>query len=493
MKDEGLFFDLISFDPRGVNNTTPHLPCFPNGFALQAWLLEELDYGVRWSSDANIAYTYARAAALGRSCQRANPSNESIVRYVSTAQTAADMLEIIERHGQWREDQAARYMRRDVDSVPERLKWQKGEEKIMYWGQSYGTALGQTFATLYPSRISRMILDGVLDAEDYYAGLWQANLLDSDKIVAQYCRYCFEAGPSACPLYLAAGSEAIEERFVSILKDLKQHPIPLGSGDEGPSVVSYGDVHLYLLAALYFPTTWAEPFFHMMASIEAGRINETVLNGLKWGIAQPESISKVCHGEPFGEACLASLQYVSGLGALQSISCMDSIGAGATTQSLGDFKGDLKFMMNQSQWIATNWVQNRLACVGFDTKPAWAFSQDIGGATSHPILAIGNTYDTVTPLRNAQQIPQIFPGAKALQQDSEGHCSYSNPSLCTARYVRQYFQTGELPQNGAICEPEWRPFLGGVKHEGLDDDARLLDVLRSLEDTWAKDPIARVA
>ena len=124
------------------------------------------------------------------------------------------------------------------------------------------------------------------------------------------------------------------------------------------------------------------------------------------------------------------------------------------------------------------------------------------GNTSHPLLVIGNTHDTVCPLvkwvylivvleqhRNwsipsAQKIPSLFP-ATVLQQDSEGvhlfliaickttdlwqHCSYSNPSVCTGRAVREYFQTGILPSQGTICQPEYKPFIGCLKKDSNGD------------------------
>ncbi|KAJ5109509.1 hypothetical protein N7456_006184 [Penicillium angulare] len=51
-----------------------------------------------------------------------------------------------------------------------------------------------------------------------------------------------------------------------------------------------------------------------------------------------------------------------------------------------------------------------------------------------------------------------FSGAEVLHQNSVGHCSISADSNCTAGIVRKYFQTGELPTSGTVCEVNERPF-----------------------------------
>jgi len=58
----------------------------------------------------------------------------SIGRFVSTPNVARDMLHIVEK---------------------------LGDEKLKYWGFSYGTYLGLTFASLWPEKIERMVLDGL--------------------------------------------------------------------------------------------------------------------------------------------------------------------------------------------------------------------------------------------------------------------------------------------------------------------------------------------
>lgn len=103
------YFDIISFDPRGVNNTVPRLKCFPDPFNQQAWQLEISDYGLLWDSRSILGLEWARAKALGASCSRGH-NEDDMLRYVNTAQVIEDMVEIIERHREWREAEAKRVL-----------------------------------------------------------------------------------------------------------------------------------------------------------------------------------------------------------------------------------------------------------------------------------------------------------------------------------------------------------------------------------------------
>lgn len=78
--------------------------------------------------------------------------------------------------------------------------------------------------------------------------------------------------------------------------------------------------------------------------------------------------------------------------------------------------------------------------------------------------------DPVTPVRNAHKMAKGFHGAVALTQDSAGHCSASAFSRCTRSYIRQYFQTGELPPPGLICPADEMPFGPGPEGYGSEGD-----------------------
>lgn len=479
--DQGKLYDIVSFDPRGVNNTTPRLRCFRDAFAQQVWQLGATDYGLLWDSERVVGLEWARAAALGQSCAHGDDDDdEGMLRYVNTAQTVEDMRHLVEKLGEWR---AAEARRTASNHTYDGLAYRPGHEKLQYWGLSYGTLLGATFAALHPHRVGRMVLDGVVDPADHYAGAWRTQLQDSDAIVTQLSADCFAAGPRGCALHTGSSSADVEARLTSILQTLKDAPLPVDTvGGDGPVLITYGDVHLALLSAMYSPFAMAAPLFRLLPALERRDASDAEIVRLaarKQGALVPASARS---DEP--------VPYVSAMGAVQSIACMDSVGA-APPLTRATFRAYLAELRAQGRWISPSWARNRLACVGFDVAPVWrpalSFERQEWASPAHPLLLVGNTHDTVTPLRNAHRVAGLFPGSVVLQQDGEGHCSHAMPSLCTARVIREYMQTGTLPAQGTVCAPDVRPFVGCRRQASCSfqgEDRRLWDALVTLADPF---------
>lgn len=63
------------------------------------------------------------------------------------------------------------------------------------------------------------------------------------------------------------------------------------------------------------------------------------------------------------------------------------------------------------------------------------------------------------------------------------HTTGSSPSLCIAKEIRKYFQTGELPAPGTVCSTDFKPFLGAPKEPVMEvtemssTDQRLRDAV----------------
>lgn len=370
---EGKYFDILGFDPRGVKYTTPSLECFSNAFQQQMWLLDFQDYGTVWESDPTIGLEWAKMQALGSSC-----SSGDMVRYLNTAQVVEDIVEIIEKHGQWRAREAERLISlemiaaEETHSTRQRSLYHADKELLQYWGMSAGTILGQTFAAMHGDRVGRIVIDGVLNPDDYYSGSWLHNLQDSDKIMTKLSEYCFEAGPRDCPLHTGDSATDIERYIEKLVFGFRDDPIAVPAStvpDLGPQVVTFNDVYLRTIGALAFPFSMAESIFTQLAEIAKGNFTG-IAEFKKAQLQDTASLSKCQGATPNG--CFPE-RFFGLLSATATIECMDSSSRRSKNFTKDDFKAYYGELSKQSTWYSAAWARHRMFCVGFELEPAWTF------------------------------------------------------------------------------------------------------------------------
>lgn len=103
-----------------------------------------------------------------------------------------------------------------------------GQEDMIYWGFSYGTTLGQTYATMYPERSKRIVIDGVANINDTYRRLDpdQKQFSDTDKVLYGFFDECVKAGPDRCPLAsFGSTADELQEAVLSRVDKLKDEPL----------------------------------------------------------------------------------------------------------------------------------------------------------------------------------------------------------------------------------------------------------------------------
>ncbi|KAL6722282.1 hypothetical protein ACLMJK_001389 [Lecanora helva] len=398
------YFDVIAFDPRGVNNTTPHFTCFPNTLVQEIWSMQADAEVVLGSSDNAFANIWTRTTALSQGCTRriaeSNSPEDQLAFHINTSPVVADIVAVIEKHGQWREQEATRLLTerlltREVDAIRERTKWRRGEEKLLYWGLSYGTLIGATFATMQPQRIERVILDGVVDTSDYYSGEWLKNLQDTDREMDRFSQYCSEAGEKACPLYSTKGPLAIKGKFKSIVETLRNDPIGVSSDKNlAPDLITYTDVKRLISKAVYAPIQ----YWPLLASLllDLNHRNGTAFAAIKQASPPIHPLSKHCqHAAPYSQECIDPA--ISAGDSASAIVCSDGNGTHGMTQA--EFAEYAAQLREQSWLIGDVWAQIRLACVAWNIKPKWRFGGPFGGKTAKNMLFVGNKVDPVTPVR----------------------------------------------------------------------------------------------
>ena len=322
---------------------------------------------------------------------------------------------------------------------------------------------------MYPDKIRRLVIDGVYDAENYRAALWNTNIVDVDRVIDALFDFCHQAGPEHCPLYEPSPSK-IRQRLFRVLDNLKQNPVPVPLASP-PLIVT----HKALLARFFYSTNKPlADYGSVVDTIYAIETrNTTALTALAPLIVNPVECECDEHSTPAAHGASE---------AMFAIACSDG---DQHAWNLEEYKEWYKGLEAQSHLMAPMWGHYWMMCAEWKVRAKWRWTSPLAATnTSHPILVVSTKYDPCTPLADARMVQARYGGSGLLVQDSYGHCSLSSPSLCTAKHVRRYFEEGILPDEGTVCVVDELPFVGRRDPGGLRsmsvEDIRLLEVLKNL-------------
>jgi pimeloyl-ACP methyl ester carboxylesterase len=171
-------YEMVSFDPRGIGSSTPVANCFANDrLGRDGALLEQRGRG-SLDGDGALPYVLALQRAIGQRCEVADGSGVNggqIMGFMGTPNVARDLVQMVDKVAELRAREAGE---RDGDdrlelkrrSSPEDVDDDDDVPRLQYIGYSYGTALGNYFASMFPGRVGRLMLDGVVNADDYSGG-----------------------------------------------------------------------------------------------------------------------------------------------------------------------------------------------------------------------------------------------------------------------------------------------------------------------------------
>lgn len=456
LQTEGKYYDILGFDPRGIGWTEPAARCMPDSPSAWSWRLRQGTEGMLGSSDAALGRLWAMTHAYGTSCKLGMDGEEGpdIKQYMSTASVARDMIEIAEKHAEWAAEKttelaAKKSLKRSGCGRTAASQYQRGQVKLQYWGFSYGTYLGATFSSMFPDRVSRVILDGVVNAHDYNNALGQGSLADTEKDMSSFYTSCLYSGPEACPLATPTSTvHDIEERVQKIIKSLYHSPIAINS-PYGPELFTYTDLNSIIFSSLYTPAFVFPTVAHILAAVEAG------------GGAFLENIAIALRGaHVYSCPVNGSAPYGPSLSEVPTFAILCGDGVDQTSLDIPGFEQYWELLQGISPAAGSLWAMLKMSCAAWPIKPLFSWGQDerFQGNTSHPILWISNTADPVTPLKSGRAMADKFPGSVVLVQDSAGHCSLSTPTACTVKAVKEYFQSGALPDPEIVCIPPTSPF-----------------------------------
>jgi pimeloyl-ACP methyl ester carboxylesterase len=197
-------YDFVSFDPRGVGTSEPAVDC-----GLTNKQIDGVNFTEGAPRTAQQRTALIRAyGAIGKDCA-AHDAN--VVRWLDTASVA-----------------------RDIDVLRAALH----ESKVTWMGFSYGTKLGAVYAELFPKRVKRMVLDGVVPTNITYFGEGVEHARTEELGIKNYFATCPDRAPD-CPF--ASDPAQGQARLVALMNALRAHPLKVTTG-RGTGVVDDGYV-----------------------------------------------------------------------------------------------------------------------------------------------------------------------------------------------------------------------------------------------------------
>lgn len=245
IKATGAKYDIVSFDPRGVNASSVdiELTCFPGNPEARDNFVPE--------TSTTSEESWADANAIGKWCTAANKNTTA--HYGGTVAVVQDMIHFTKLQ--------ASLSGKNAD-----------EALIWYYGTSYGTVIGQTLAAMYPERVGRLLNVANVDGDSHYTHGYTPNAVeDADKGMTYFFNLCAEAGPKKCAFAANASSASdVEKKFDSLLAKLEIEPVQAIDPEFGsPRIITQYRVLSQIHSWLYAP---GSTFWYMAKGLE-GLVN----------------------------------------------------------------------------------------------------------------------------------------------------------------------------------------------------------------------------
>ncbi|WP_231331130.1 alpha/beta hydrolase [Actinomadura graeca] len=382
-------YDLIGFDPRGVGRSAP-VTCVDG---------RQMDrLAARDSTPDDAAEEKALADDAESYVRECQARSGRLLPHVGTAGAARDMDMI----------------RRAV-----------GDAKLHYFGVSYGTWLGGSYAHQHPGDVGRAVLDGAVDTRLTGADLALQQAAAFQRALGAFGTACAALGRRSCPL----GRDGTEVAASTgrILAGLDRAPLPAGGRRRLTESLGTSGV----AAALYSRRAW--PVLAQGLVDASKRRDGTllrVLADLQNGRREDGTYSNLA-------------------AAHTAISCAD----GTDRYTTADVRRLLPRFRAASPVFGAAMAWGLLRCTGWPYKGDDT-ARDVSAPSAAPILVVGTTGDPATPYAWAPRLTEALGGrATLLTLNGEGHGAYDTGDACVRRVVDAYLLDGRVPAAGAACGP----------------------------------------
>ena len=383
-------FDFVIWDPRGLGQSRPAL--------------------------ADCAVAMPQRPATG-------PVDWQRVLTQRQRELAASNRDCIARHRNLIPQMGTVEAAHDLDALRQAV----GDDRLSFWGISYGTVIGSTYAALFPGRVRALVLDGNVDPWIDLGGLRHSATAPDDAI-----RFFLQLHPD------------LKRPLQRSLARLAQKPLTLPDG------------------SLY--TRW-DLLDSLTRYLPISRLSGT------YGRTLIERVHQALFGAPAERtAALTTLEHPL----LRSSGQDSNAAAGFAAVACQDFP-QRPSPQQQAAWLDDLTRQAPLygGSLGVNFLALCSGYEDLQASTPVPRapfpergvsgLITGASWDGSTPWLWSTGMARAFPSMRSLQVVGSEHGIYTNAqSSCVEEAVSRYLLTGTVPPTDLSC-----PYVKPAKQQSF--------------------------
>nr|WP_304412708.1 MULTISPECIES: alpha/beta hydrolase [unclassified Actinoplanes] len=370
--DVGDAYDWIGFDPRGVGASKPKLTC-------------------------DSAYAgYRRPAYVPVTAALEDSWHRRATKYAADcAKAGGPLLDHMRT-----EDSV-----RDMDSIRKAL----GADKINFYGFSYGTYLGQVYATQFPDRVRRMVLDGNVNP----TRVWYQSNIDQDIAFDRNIKIYFGwLAKNDKSYHLGRTAKDVEALYYRQLAELTRKP---AGGVIGPAELT--DIFL-------------QPGYYIFGWESVGRAFSN------WVVKKDPAGLKKLYDDNNPQTAGADNNYAVYL----AVQCTDA----PWPAKWADWSQDNWKVYHQAPFETWGNAWYNAPCRHWAAKPDRPVRVD--GSKAPPILLLSETLDAATPYTGSLEVRRIFPRSVLVEGvNGTTHAGSLFGDSCVDDTVAAYLGTGALP------------------------------------------------
>ena len=369
-------FDIVGWDPRGVGQSNP-VRCVD----------DQDPYASLDPTPDTPAEEQALVDSATKFIAACQTNSAKLLPFVSTADSA-----------------------RDIEQIRRAL----GEDTISYFGFSYGSELGATYATLFPKSVRAMVIDGATDPNAPYETRDRQQTVAIERAMDKLLGQC--SADAACAFHHGGDAGGA---FDQLWAKLDAQPLTVPKANGRPPV-GQGVAGWAIIEALYDSATWPA-LTTALAAAETG-------DGSKL-LALYDAYYRR------GDA-----RFAHAVDALLAIDCLDDPGP-------TDIAGVDALASTDQRVAPRTGGGHSYVCALW---PYRSTKVTVTGKGAGPIVVVGTTGDPFTPIESSTNMAKALEGGVLLTVKADHHTGYGTND-CVEQAVDQYLIAKALPATGTVC------------------------------------------